>query len=140
MYSSKIFAALCVVAMTLMVSGCDSTSVPAELQRDIGTVVLEVDFGGKKTSKTIDVVCSPKSTVLSSLERAQNMKKLEFKFRGTGETAFVTSIDGVDNEGADGENWTYRVNDELGDRSAGILGVKPGDTILWSFGARPKEL
>jgi len=123
-------------------AGCDSSTTQdlAELQRDIGTVVVQVDFGSEKRSKSIDVVCSPESTVLMSLERAQNMKKIKLEMTGSGETAFVKAIDGVKNEGGEGKNWTYRVNDQLGDKSAGVFTVKPGDKIAWTFGDRPKEL
>jgi len=120
--------------------GCDSSKVPDELARATGTITLEVDFGGTKRSKSIHVVCSPDSTVLSSLERAQNTEDLKVKFSGSGETAFVNSIDGVEGKGADGGNWTFRVNDQLGDKSAGIYEVKPGDRISWIFGDKPKEL
>lgn len=132
---------LCVLILgVLSLFGCDSSGKSTGVQRDVGTVSLKIDFGGDKKSEMIDVVCSPESTVLSTLERAQNMNKLKVKFRGSGETAFVTSIGGVENEGADGQNWIFLVNDELGDRSAGVFEVQPGDTISWSFGDRPKEL
>jgi len=125
---------------SLFLVGCDrSTDLPSETQGDIGTVALEVDFGDDKPSKQIDVVCSPNSTVLLSLERAEQLDKLVFESKGSGETAFVTTIDGVGND-AQGKNWIYRVNGELGDKSAGILSVKPGDKISWIFGTPPAEL
>ena len=135
-------AAVLCAAMTLLINtGCDSTqTAKSGRDIDIGTVTLAIDFGGDKRSKSIDVVCSPESTVLLSLERAQNMNKLKVDVRGTGETAFLNSIDGVGNEGASGKNWVYRVNDELGDKSAGVYPVKPGDAISWTYGKPPKEL
>ena len=131
-------AAFFLVAL-ICFSGCDSTT-NTETLRDIGTVTVEIDFGSEKRAKSIPVVCSPDSTVLLSLERAQNTKDLKFKVRGAGETAIVTSIGGLDGEGSDGKNWTFRVNDKLGDKSAGVYPVKPGDKISWSFGTPPKEL
>jgi len=132
------FAVLFVVALSFCGTGCDSSKpLPKELQRDIGTVTLEVDFGDLRDAKSIDVVCSPDSTVFLSLERAQQLDKLKFEHTGTGETVFVTSIDGVEN---DAKFWTYRVNETLGDKSAGVYEVKPGDKISWRFGDRPKEL
>ena len=137
----KSAALISVFAISLSMIGCDSSKeLPAELQRDIGTVTLEVEYGSEKRMKSIPVVCSPDSTVLLSLERAQNLKKLKFESRGSGETAFISEIDGVKNEGASGKNWIYRVNDKLGDKSAGVFEVNPGDTISWSFGERPEEL
>lgn len=130
----------CVLTVSLLLLGCDrSAELSRDSQRDIGTVVLEVDYGGEKSAKQIDVVCSPNSTVLLSLERAQQLGELVYESKGSGETAFVTSLDGIGNE-ADGKNWIYRVNGELGDKSAGILAVKPGDKISWSFGLPPTEL
>jgi len=138
---SKSAALFSIVALLFCAIGCDSTKeLPAELQRDIGTVTLEVDFGGDKRSKSIDVVCSPDSTVLQSLERAREMKKLKFDSRGVGETVFISAIDGMKNEGSGGKNWIYKVNGELGDKSAGIYEVNPGDRVTWSFGSPPKEL
>lgn len=137
----KSAALISVVAISLFMVGCDSTKkLPAELQRDTGTVTLEVDFGGDKRAKSITVVCSPDSTVLQSLERARATNDLKFESRGVGETAFLSSIDGVKNEGSDGKNWIYKVNGQLGDKSAGIYEVNPGDTVTWSFGTPPKEL
>lgn len=132
---------LLLVALVLFL-GCDKSADrdSKELQRDIGTVALEINFGESKSSKSIDVVCSPDSTVLLSLERAQQMNKLKFESKGSGERTFVESIDGVGNEGAGGKNWIYRVNDKLGDKSAGVFEVAPGDKISWSWGAPPEEL
>ncbi|QEG20864.1 DUF4430 domain-containing protein [Mariniblastus fucicola] len=135
---SKLAVFLTLVALTIC-AGCDSTQSSAKLDRDVGTVALEIDFGGEKRSKSIDVVCSPDSTVLSTLQRAENTGELKIEFSGSGETAFVNSIDGVKNDG-DGSNWTYRVNDDLGDKSAGVFPVGPGDRISWTFGAKPEEL
>jgi hypothetical protein len=135
------FFLIFLIVLPAISSGCDSSKeLPAELQRDIGTVTLEIDFGDQKPSKSIDVVCSPDSTVLLSLERAQQMNKLKFKVTGSGETAFLDSIDDVSNEVDQGKYWTYRVNDSLGDKSAGVFAVKPADKITWTFGDRPKEL
>jgi hypothetical protein len=53
---------------------------------------------------------------------------------GQGESLFVKSIAGQANLGASGDNWIYRVNGELGDRSCGVYPVSPGDEIVWSFG------
>jgi hypothetical protein len=54
--------------------------------------------------------------------------------KGTGESAFVTAIDDIRNEGADGQNWTYSVNDQSADRSFAVYKLKAGDRVLWTFG------
>lgn len=129
-----------VLAGTVATIGCERAgNLPAELQRDIGTVSLEFNFGGQQPDKQVDAVCSPNSTVLLSLERAQQTGDLAFKSTGSGETSFVHSIDGLDNE-TDGQCWIYKLNDRLGDKSAGIQKVKPGDVVTWSYGTPPAEL
>ncbi len=53
---------------------------------------------------------------------------------GQGESLFVKSIAGQENLGSAGDNWVFRVNGQLGDRSCGIIAVSPGDEVVWSFG------
>ena len=54
--------------------------------------------------------------------------------RGSGQGAFVTAIDGVANEGAEKDNWTYEVNGKAGDRSHAVYELHPDDRVLWTFG------
>lgn len=53
---------------------------------------------------------------------------------GQGEALFVKSIAGQANLGAAGDNWIYRVNGQLGDRSCGVYELQAGDEVVWSFG------
>ena len=53
---------------------------------------------------------------------------------GSGETCFVSEIDGIENEGSSGDNWIFMINQELGDRSSDAIALKPGDQVLWRFG------
>ena len=52
--------------------------------------------------------------------------------KGSGATAFVTSIDGVETEGQ-GKNWMYRVNGKKGDRSSGVYELRANDVVNWTF-------
>jgi hypothetical protein len=52
---------------------------------------------------------------------------------GSDESAFLTSINGVANEGARGRNWMYRVNGKHADRSFAVYELRPGDHVLWTF-------
>ncbi len=63
---------------------------------------------------------------------AKHPRGITVAHRGKGATLMVTQIDDVKNQG-DGLNWIFRLNDEIGERSAGIQSVKAGDTILWRF-------
>jgi hypothetical protein len=53
---------------------------------------------------------------------------------GQGESLFVKSIAGQKNLGSAGDNWIYRVNGQLGDRSCAVYPVSAGDEVVWSFG------
>jgi hypothetical protein len=53
--------------------------------------------------------------------------------QGSGASAFLTSIDGLTNEGAGRRNWMYSVNGQRGDRSYAIYKLEAGDRVLWSF-------
>ena len=60
---------------------------------------------------------------------------ISFSAHGSGETAMVTKIDDVANQGpaTDSKNWIFRINGRLGDESCGLAKVRPGDTVLWKF-------
>jgi hypothetical protein len=66
--------------------------------------------------------------------RATFRNDARFKIKGTGEGAFLESIDGVANEGAGGRNWVYSVDGRVGDRSFAVYELEPGSEVLWTFG------
>ena len=125
--------------MTIGWLGCDrsspsSPSPNADAKSGVsGTVELMVNFRDQD-DMMVYVPLSADATVLSVLEQAQVEGALTFESRGQGESAFLKSINGVENEGAGGDNWVYRVNGQLGDRSFGVYKVEADDQILWSFG------
>ena len=61
---------------------------------------------------------------------------IPIKQQGEGESAFVTSIKDIENQGADGKNWIYSVNGQTADRSFAVYKLKPDDHVLWTFGPR----
>jgi hypothetical protein len=128
---------LCAVS-TWMIAGCAKSGTPVGDNAVItGSVQLEIDFRSEREKLSIKVPCASESTVLSVLQQAQKSGDLTFVFRGQGESAFVNSIDDVENQAAKGDNWVFRVNGELGDRSCGAFSVKPDDHVLWVFGKYP---
>jgi len=133
---SRLFVALVVLALTV---GCETSGTEKVdgQGKALGTVQLEIDFRSERQKLSLSVPCTSDSTVLSVLQQAKESGDLEFQFTGQSETAFVTSIGGVENMGAEGDNWVYRVNGELGDRSCGKFSVKPDDHVLWVFGKYP---
>lgn len=124
-------------ALTLF-TGCQKSSapgVPGGQTVVAGTVELEVVFKPERENLQVVVPCSADSTVFSILQRAENMGDLKFESIGlSDEMKFVTSIDGIDNQAGSGDNWVYRVNGKLGDKSSGVYDVHPGDQIQWTFG------
>ena len=106
-----------------------------------GTVTLTIDFQNGTVRTFADLGCDEKTTVLSLLvdaSRAAEAKdakeRLSVKYRGKGETAMVTEIGEVKNEGGSGSNWLFKVNETWGDRSAALIRPKGGDKVLWTFG------
>ncbi len=115
--------------------GC-SAGQPGPLSdgKQVGNCKLVVKFQGESDDQEFQVPCPASSTVLSIM-RSVPAGALEFEMIGeSGGTAFIVSIGGVENEKSLGDNWVYRVNGQLGDKSAGLFQVQPGDTIEWSFG------
>lgn len=93
------------------------------------------DQGKTSKKKTIkDIPFQKKMTVLDVMKYAAGKKKIKFSHRGKNETAFLTEIDGIKNQGARGDNWIFRVNDMLGKKSFGVTEIQPGDSVSWTFG------
>ncbi len=126
--------------MVLIAAGCGSPQpVLKEKSSSIGQVHVEIDFAGRQADKEFHVDCFEQSTVFSVLTAARETGEIEFRASGAGESAFLKSIDGVENEGASGDNWVFRVNGEIGDSSCGVYSVKPDDTIVWRIGSYAPE-
>ena len=134
------FSPLFLLVVPLLLLGCgpDTTLLEPEDAKVAGTVDLEIDFQSEKKKIQVAVPCSADSTVFSILTRAQNLGDLKFESRGSSpESRFVTSIGGVENQAAAGDNWVFRVNGELADRGCGEISVRPGDQVQWMFGEYP---
>jgi hypothetical protein len=96
-------------------------------------IKLVVDYGDGVEKHFTKLAYKTDMTVLDAMRAAEkHAHGIKAEVRSSGETAFLTKIDDVANEGS-GKNWVYRVNDRLGDRSIGIYKLKPGDTVLWRF-------
>lgn len=98
------------------------------------TLIVDCNGRGENVNLTVDVPAD--TTVFGVLAKGLAG---EVVHRGDAERLFVMSIRGIANEGAGGDNWTYRVNGELGKVSAGICPVEDGDKIEWTFGKYSPE-
>lgn len=107
---------------------------PAATSLEIPVVV---DFRNGQPALEGTVQLPADATAFAALQAFAAQSGFEVQSRGTGETIFVIAIRDVANQGAKGDNWTYRVNGQLGDRSAGIYQLKPGDKLAWIFGKYP---
>ena len=97
-------------------------------------VALVIDYGDGVEKHFKRLAWQDNATVWSMLQQAiKHPRGLRVKHQGRGDTLFVRAIDNVTNEGGAGRNWIYRVNNQLGDRGAGIHPVQKGDTVLWTF-------
>jgi hypothetical protein len=94
-------------------------------------VSLTIDFGGGRRQDFDAVAWNEGMTVADLFGTASG---IEVTQKGSGQGAFLTAIEGVANEGADANNWTYEVNGQSGDRSYAVYELHPGDRVLWTFG------
>ena len=119
-------------------TGCrpteSATAESPETIQVIGTVQLEVDFGGRAEKKTMRLDCREDSTVFSILQGAEQEGWIQVSSRGSGENSFLIGLDDIENEGATGDNWIYRLNGQVGKVGAGAQSVVPNDEINWTFG------
>ena len=101
------------------------------------TVAVVVDFGDGLIW-TYSVEHKAGMTILDAMTiaKARSPRPLRFSHKGSGESAFLISIDETANEGGgrSSKNWFYRVNDQLGDESFGLKELNAGDKVLWHFG------
>ncbi len=123
-----------VVGLVLWLGPAAPRMAAAIEEPDKAVVQLIVDFGDGFQKRYRRLPWKQNMTVLQVLEAArEHPRGIQFKYRGQAETAFLTEIDGLENEGR-GNNWIFRVNDELGDRSFALVTVGRGHTVLWTFG------
>jgi len=101
------------------------------------TISLAIDYGDERRQQYDGVPWREGMTVRDALAAAVDSSgNVKFAQQGSDQTAFLTQIEGVKNEGAGGRNWTYSVNGKLGDRSFAIYPLRPGDQVLWTFAAQ----
>jgi len=138
--SSTLTRLSCLAIAFAVFCGCEQATVETESKRQIGTVELEIDFGGAEKNIAVQIPCSEDSTVFDILRRAEMSGDIELQSSGSGETAFVQAINEVGQQSPEGQYWTYLLNGELSKTGSGVTEVDPGDQLQWRFGAPPEEL
>lgn len=94
-------------------------------------VSLAIDFGGGRRKKFDAIAWHDGMTVADLLNATPGVAITQ---KGSGQSALLTAIDGVENQGATADNWTYSVNGPMADRSFAVYKLRPGDQVLWTFG------
>ena len=130
-----IIVLLSVIVVSMV--GCQRKQLEPSSKRKEINVDVCIAFHGRRDDVAEKINLSLSATALDALRETAKRNNIEVQIKGTGETAFVISVGGVENLGAKGDNWTYRVNDQLGDRSSGVFNLQDGDKVTWMFGKYP---
>jgi len=98
------------------------------------TVALTIDFGNGAKKVFAALPWQAEMTVADLLETARKFRPgIDFSQIGSGEGGFLSSLDGLANEGASGRNWFYRVDDRHAHVSFCLEKIEPGMHVLWAF-------
>ena len=98
------------------------------------TVALEIDFGNGARREYAALPYRDGMTVGDALRLARDFGPgLAFTHQGDGELSFLTSLDGVANQGVGGRFWLYQVDGERADISYEVQPLTAGQRVLWQF-------
>jgi len=120
------------VGILLILLALGATSHRAAAQG--ATVRLTVDYGDGVIKTIAALPWSKGSTVLDVMTAAKTHPHgIDFKFTGSGASAFLTQIDDVVNEGGgtDKKNWQFWVNTTYADKGFGVYEVQALDVVFW---------
>ncbi len=97
---------------------------------------LIIDYGDGVQKHFITLPHTPGLTAFDALIAAKaHARGVKAASTGNGETAFVTAIDDLTNQGSGKtkKNWQFFVNDTFSTRGPGATPLAPGDTIRWVY-------
>ncbi len=100
------------------------------------TVRLVVDYGDGVEKHFTSVPWKRGMTVLDAMEHARKSPHgIQFEHKGRGETALLTRIDDLKNEGGgrNKKNWIFWVDDKAAVKSFGIHRLEKGAVVRWKF-------
>lgn len=123
-----------VVLASALLLAAPFLSIPAAAVDN--TVRLTVDYGDGASKTISDLGWAKGNTVLDALKEATTRPHgVSFSFTGSGDSAVLTKIDDVQNQGAGTgkKNWQYWVNGAYGDRSFATFELQAQDVVLWRF-------
>lgn len=98
------------------------------------TVALEIDFGNGARREYAALPYHDGMTVGDAMRLARDFRPgLPFTHQGEGELSFLTSLDGVANQGVGGRFWLYQIDGERADVSYEVKPLRAGQRVLWQF-------
>ncbi len=98
------------------------------------TVALEIDFGNGAKKEFSALPWRAGMTVADLMLQAREFcPGIDFTQQGKGAGGFLTSVDGLRNQGASGRNWRYEVDGRHGEVSFSVQELQPGMHVLWEF-------
>lgn len=103
---------------------------------DPKTVRLIIDYNDGVEKHFTAVPWKQGTTVLDAMRYAKRSPHgIAFEHKGSGETALLTRIDDIANQGGGREkkNWIYHVNDKLADKGFAVFELNASDVVRWKF-------
>lgn len=103
---------------------------------DDQSVRLIVDYGDGAAKTIAKLAWAKGDTVLDVMKAATSRPHgISFSYTGSGNSAILTKIDDVQNQGggAEKKNWQFWVNDGYGGGSFATFELHAQDTVVWRF-------
>ncbi len=100
------------------------------------TVRLIVEYGDGASKTVAHLPWAKGHTILDAMKAATTRPHgISFSYTGSGDSAVLTKIDDVQNEGggAGRKNWQYWISGTYGDRSFAVFELQAEGTIVWRF-------
>lgn len=130
----------CGLASFVLLLGCSSGSPPASVaEKDsttaetspmVGTVTVEIVIDPEDVAKTVTKQVEIKDG--QTLESVMaDLDGVTIQSSGSGVTAFIQSINGVETTADRG--WTYTIDGDFAPEGIGSTKLVPGQTVQWKF-------
>lgn len=119
--------------VTAQETAVEKSSVEAETA-DLPTVTLRIDYGNDFEKVYAAIPWREKLTIADLMQHSsQHPQPTKFQTRGSGATAFLTAIDGIENEGYGKKCWIFYLNGKKGDASYATVQLSSSDSVLWRY-------